>query len=179
MKTYLTALLSFLIAPALAFAALDVNLSGSSVIKVGGYNLIVSGSANIDSISVSASSFSVQLSPGATFTVTSSDRKSFTVVPSIYTTSYTTSQTCDAFQSSVTVTMATGGPVDTITITPNSTECASSGASGGGTSGGGSTSVQTSSSSSAPSSSSSSVSSTSASVVQTANSASIVANPSS
>ena len=77
MKTYLTALLSFLIAPVLAFGALDVTLSESSVVSVGGYSLVVSGSANFDSIEVNASSFSIQLSPGASITVTSADRNSF------------------------------------------------------------------------------------------------------
>ena len=63
MKTYLTALLSLLISPVLAFAVLDVTLSESSVVSVGGYSLVVSGSASIDSILVDTSSFSVQLSP--------------------------------------------------------------------------------------------------------------------
>ncbi len=161
MKTYLTALLSFLIAPALTFAALDVNLSGSSVISVGGYSLVVSGSANIDSISVDTSSFSVQLSPGATLTVTSSDRKSFTVSPSIYTTSYTTSQTCNASQSSVMIAMASGGPVDTVTITPNSTDCTLPGSGGGGGGGGGTTTTTSSSSSKTASITASSASATS------------------
>lgn len=128
MKIYLTALLSFLIAPALAFAALDVTMSGSSVISVGGYNLVVSGTANFDSIEVGASSFSVQLSPAATLTVTSSDRKTLTVSP----TQYTTSQTCNASESSVTVAMAAGGTATTVTITPSSDTCASIGGSGGG-----------------------------------------------
>ena len=90
MKTYLTALLSLLISPVLAFAVLDVTLSESSVVSVGGYSLVVSGSASIDSILVDTSSFSVQLSPGSSFTVTSADRKAFTTSP----TTYTTSQTC-------------------------------------------------------------------------------------
>ena len=101
MKTYLTALLSFLIAPVLAFGALDVTLSESSVVSVGGYSLVVSGSANFDSILVESSSFSIQLSPGASITVTSSDRKAFTTSP----TTYTTSQTCSASQSLVTLAM--------------------------------------------------------------------------
>ena len=82
MKTYLIALISFLIAPVLAFAALDVTLSESSVVSVGGYSLVVSGSANVDSILVDTSSFSVVLSSGASLTVTSADRKAFTVSPS-------------------------------------------------------------------------------------------------
>ena len=134
MKTYLTALLSLLISPVLAFAVLDVTLSESSVVSVGGYSLVVSGSASIDSILVDTSSFSVQLSPGSSFTVTSADRKAFTTSP----TTYTTSQTCSATQSLVTVGM-TSGPVTTVTITPSSSNCTLSegGIIGGGGGGGG------------------------------------------
>jgi len=134
MKTYLTALLSFLIAPVLAFGALDVTLSGSSVVSVGGYSLVVSGSANFDSIEVNASNFSIQLSPGASITVTSSDRKAFTTSP----TTYTTSQTCSASQSLVTLAMVSG-PVTTVTVTPSASNCTLSegGVVGGGGGGGG------------------------------------------
>ena len=134
MKTYLTILLSFLIAPVLALAALDVTLSGSSVVSVGGYSLVVSGSASIDSITVDTSSFSVQLSPGASLTVTSADRKAFTTSP----TTYTTSQTCSATQSLVTLAMVSG-PVTTVTVTPSSSNCTLSegGIVGGGGGGGG------------------------------------------
>ena len=134
MKTYLIALLSFLIAPVLAFAALDVTLSESSVVSVGGYSLVVSGSASVDSILVDTSSFSVVLSSGASLTVTSADRKAFTVSPS----SYTTSQTCSATQSLVTVGLVSG-PVTTVTVTPSSSNCTLSegGIVGGGGGGGG------------------------------------------
>ena len=134
MKTYLTALLSFLIAPVLAFGALDVTLSESSVVSVGGYSLVVSGSANFDSILVDSSSFSIQLSPGASVTVTSSDRKAFTTSP----TTYTTSQTCSSSQSLVTLAMVSG-PVTTVTVTPSSSNCTLSegGIVGGGGGGGG------------------------------------------
>src|SRR3989344_2817167 len=135
MKTYLTALLSFLIAPVLAFGALDVTLSESSVVSVGGYSLVVSGSANFDSILVDSSSFSIQLSPGASITVTSSDRKAFTTSP----TTYTTSQTCSSSQSLVTLAMVSG-PVTTVTVTPSSSNCTLSEGgiiSGGGGGGGG------------------------------------------
>src|SRR3989338_8287403 len=144
MKTYLTALLSFLIAPVLAFGALDVTLSESSVVSVGGYSLVVSGSANFDSILVDSSSFSIQLSPGASITVTSSDRKAFTTSP----TTYTTSQTCSASQSAVTLAM-TSGPVTTVTVTPSSSNCTLSeggvvsGGGGGGGGGGAPTPVYT------------------------------------
>ena len=145
MKTYLTALLSFLIAPVLAFGALDVTLSESAVVSVGGYSLVVSGSANFDSILVDTSSFSIQLSPGASITVTSSDRKAFTTSP----TTYTTSQTCSASQSLVTLAMVSG-PVTTVTVTPSSSNCTlseggiiSGGGGGGGGGGGAPTPVYT------------------------------------
>ena len=140
MKTYLTALLSFLIAPVLAFGALDVTLSESSVVSVGGYSLVVSGSANFDSILVDSSSFSIQLSPGASITVTSSDRKAFTTSP----TTYTTSQTCSSSQSLVTLAMVSG-PVTTVTVTPSSSNCTLSegGIVGGGGGGGGGGSAPT------------------------------------
>ena len=172
MKIYLTALLSFLITPALAFAALDVTMSESSVISVGGYNLVVSGTANFDSIEVGASSFSIQLSAGSTFTVASADRKAFTVSP----TQYTTGQTCNASQSLVTVAMTAGGTATTVTITPSSDTCAGASGSGGG-GGGASTRTVTSSSSSAASATASSAST--ASVIIAASPASTVASPSS
>ena len=127
MKIYLTALLSFLIAPTV-FAALDVTLSESAVISVGGYSLVVSGTANLDSIEVGSSSFSIQLSPAATLTITSSDRKTFSISPSLY----TTAQTCNVSESSITVAMAAGGPVTTVTIAPESTTCTLPSSSGGG-----------------------------------------------
>jgi len=168
MKIYLTALLSFLIAPT-AFAALDVSLSESAVISVGGYSLVVSGTANLDSIEVGSSSFSIQLSPAATLTIISSDRKTFSISPSLY----TTAQTCNVSESSITVAMAAGGPVTTVTITPESTTCTLPGSSGGG--GGGGTSIRAASSSS----SSQSVSSAASSVSIASFPATSVASPSS
>ena len=131
MKTYLIALLAVLVTPVLVFAALDVTLSGSTVVNVGGYSLVVSGSANIDSIIVDTSSFSVQLSPGASLTVTSADRKAFSVSPN----TYTTSTTCISSESSVTLSMSSGSAT-TVVVTPSSAVCAISGG-GGGISGGG------------------------------------------
>jgi len=166
MKTYLTALLSFLIAPT-AFAALDVTLSESAVISVGGYSLVVSGTANLDSIEVGSSSFSIQLSPAATLTITSSDRKTFSISPSLY----TTAQTCNVSESSITVAMAAGGPVTTVTIAPEPNTCTLPSASGGG--GGGGVSIR------ASSSSSQSVSSAASSVSVASVPATSVASPSS
>ncbi|MEK7130928.1 MAG: peptidoglycan-binding domain-containing protein [Patescibacteria group bacterium] len=138
MKNYLIALLTFLVAPIFAFAALDVTLSGSTIVNVGGYNLVVSGSANIDSIIVDTSSFSVQLSPGASLTVTSADRKAFSVSPN----TYTTSTTCINSESSVTLSMSSGSAT-TVVVTPSSAVCAISGGGGGISGGGGGGSIPT------------------------------------
>lgn len=146
MKTYLTALLSFLIAPVLAFAALDVSMSGSSIITVGGINLTVSDTATLDYITVGSSSFDVRLSPGATITVSSADRKALTVTP---TSGYTTANTCTSGSSSITLDMPSThpGPYIVLTVTPSSSACdagsgggspnATSGGGGGGGGGGG------------------------------------------
>jgi len=138
MKNYLIALLTFLVAPIFAFAALDVTLSGSTIVNVGGYNLVVSGSANIDSIIVDTSSFSVQLSPGASLTVTSADRKAFSVSPN----TYTNSTTCINSESSVTLSMSSGSAT-TVVVTPSSAVCAISGGGGGISGGGGGGSIPT------------------------------------
>ena len=138
MKTYLTALLSFLIVPAFAFAALDVSMGGSSVITVGGINLTVSDTATLDYIAVGSDSFDVRLSPGSTITVSSSDRKAFTVTP---TSGYTSASTCTSGSSSITLDMPSThpGPYIVLTVTPSSSACdaSSGGGSPGATSGGG------------------------------------------
>src|SRR3989338_5959238 len=138
MKTYLTALLSFLIAPVLAFGALDVSMGGSSVITVGGINLTVSDTATLDYITVNSDSFDVRLSPGSTITVSSADRKALAVTP---TSGYTTANTCTSGASSITLDMPAThpGPYIVLTVTPSSSACdaSSGGGSPGATSGGG------------------------------------------
>jgi len=138
MKTYLTALISFLIAPVLAFGALDVSMGGSSVITVGGINLTVSDTATLDYITVNSDSFDVRLSPGSTITVSSSDRKALAVTP---TSGYTTANTCSSGSSSITLDMPSThpGPYIVLTVTPSSSACdaSSGGGSPGATSGGG------------------------------------------
>ena len=138
MKTYLTALLSFLIAPVLAFGALDVTLGGSSVITVGGINLTISDTATLDYITIDSNSFDVRLSPGSTITVSSSDRKALTVTP---TSGYTTANICASDSSSITLNMPAThpGPYIVLTVTPSSSACdaGSGGGSPGATSGGG------------------------------------------
>lgn len=145
MKIYLTILLSLLVLPVFALAALDVTFSESAVITVGGSNFTVS-SATIDSITVGASSFDVVLSPGASFTVTSSDRKAFTITP---TEAYLSSRSCTDSQSVITLAMASShpGPSTIVTVTPSSSACSggTTVAAGGGSPGsaGGGASVPT------------------------------------
>ncbi|MFH0803598.1 MAG: peptidoglycan-binding protein [Candidatus Tagabacteria bacterium] len=131
MKIYLTIILSFLLAPVLVFAAYtDVTMSGSSIIQVGGNNLIVSGTANFDSLTVGSNSFSVIMSKNATLTVTSSDRLSFGVAPSEY---FKQSFTCGSSNSTLTIGNSSLDDAKTVTVELSSV-CSSgtSGTGGGG-----------------------------------------------
>jgi len=59
-------------------AANDVTIEPNVEISVSGYTLVVAGTAKIiDSLSVADSSFTVTLSPGSTFSVTSADKRKF------------------------------------------------------------------------------------------------------
>lgn len=131
MKIYLTIFLSLLLFPAFAFAAsTDVTMSGSSIIHVGDYDLTVSGTASFDSITVNAADFSIIMSLNSELIVTSSDRRSFTVSPNQYKTSFV----CGSSQSTLTVKNISNNDAATITVTPSSSACAME---GGGIIGGG------------------------------------------
>ncbi|RJQ31543.1 peptidoglycan-binding protein [Candidatus Parcubacteria bacterium] len=132
MKTYLTILLSFLITPVLAFAALDVTVGDSTTISVNGISLVVSGDATLDSITVNDTNFSVVLSAGASIKVTSADRKALTASPN----TYTTSSTCTSQQSEITLSMSSGSAT-TVTVTPSTSTCALPGGGSPGSVGGG------------------------------------------
>lgn len=134
MKIYLTIFLSLLVLPTMALAANnDVTLSGSTVVTVGGYNLTVSGSVYLDSITVNADNLSLVLSKGASFSVTSSDRRSFTVSPAQYMESFT----CGSSESSLIVSNNIWDSTITVTVTPSSGACAIGGGGGAGGGGGG------------------------------------------
>ncbi len=119
MKIYLTILLTFLLVPVAVFAAYnDVTISNATIINVGSIDLVVSGTAQLSSITVSADSFTVDLSQNSSLAVTSANRRNFTVSPS----GYTQSQSCDTNSSVVAVSNSTDSTV-TFTITPLSTTC--------------------------------------------------------
>ena len=114
MKIYFTILLSFLLLPLVSFAAYnDVTLSGSTVIKVGGYNLVVSGTANLDSITVGSNTFTVIMSKGAQLVVTSADKLAFGVSPDQY---YEQSFTCGSSNSTLTLGNAASNSIGIATI---------------------------------------------------------------
>ena len=117
--------------PSLALAAFnDVTLTTDAVISVGGYTLNVSGSsADIQSIVVNASNFSVTLAAGSAFTVSSPSLQQL----STDVTSDVTSNTCTGSASTLALSYSGGGTVTNV-ITPSATLCAtaSSGGHGGG-----------------------------------------------
>ncbi|MDO8555509.1 MAG: peptidoglycan-binding protein [bacterium] len=126
--------LSFLLAPVAVMAASsDVSASESSVITVGGINLTISDTANFDSITVNGSDFTMDLSKGASLTVTSSDRRKFTVSPSTYQQSFS----CGSSNSTLQVGNNLWDSTVTITVTPSSDTCVVEGGGGGGGSSGG------------------------------------------
>src|SRR3989344_7854600 len=135
MKKYWSILIiSLLILPAVSFGAItDVSLVGNTI-TVGGINLTVSGTANLDSITVNSGSFSVDMSRNASLVVTSAGKFNFTVSPDQYAEKFV----CDTNQSQLTVSNKIWDTTVTITVTPKTTTCSvGGGSSGGGSSGGG------------------------------------------
>ena len=105
----------------------DVTLTTDTVLTVGGYNLTVSGSsALLQSIEVGSSDFSITIATGSAMTVTSADRKVFTVdgVTSAYVT-----QSCSDSVSTLTITVPSGSEaVPTALIIPTATVCSTASA---------------------------------------------------
>src|SRR3989338_7623604 len=129
-KIFTPLLLAF---PVFLFAANDVTLTTSDAqIVANDITLKISGSHNVDSITVNSGSFDVVLSR-STLVVTSADRKKITASP----TSYTTSFVCGSSESTLTLERNTEG-TDTVTVTPSSDTCSGG---GGGSAGGGSSRV--------------------------------------
>ena len=140
-----------LLAPLATFAAFnDVNLT-SVTLSVGGVTLVTSGStADIQSITVNASTFSVVLAPGSSFRVTSSDRY---VMTHDAIAAYVNDSVCDANSSTLAFYIpASSADSATVTVTPSTTVCTTSASSssggngaivssGGGGGGGGTTYV--------------------------------------
>ncbi len=132
MKIHLITISLFLLAPFAVFAAsTDVSMSGSSVIHVAGIDLVVSGTANFDSITVNSDNFSLSMSGGTQLVVTSSDRRNFTVSPA----DYVKSIGCGPSEAVLTIKNDTSTAAVTVTVTPLTTLCISGG--GGGSIGGG------------------------------------------
>ncbi len=132
MKAYIIIFVLAMSFPVFAFAAsTDVNLRSSTIITVGGYNLVVSGTANFDSITVSSDSFTIDLSSGSTIAVTSADRRSFTVSPTTF-----KSFTCGSSESTLTLTNNNESKT-TVTVTPSASACSVEGGGGAGGGGGG------------------------------------------
>lgn len=117
MKKYFLALTILLFVPVSVFAAFDdVTLTTDAVINVDSTNLNVSGSsAEIESITVNPTNFTVTLQTGSTFTVSSADR---TVILSSTAGTVDISRTCTDSEatislsggSGVTVTLSIGSP---------------------------------------------------------------------
>ena len=130
-KNWSILIISLLILPAVSFAAItDVSLSGNTI-TVGGINLTVSGTAKLDSIAVSGSNLSVIMSKGASLTVISTDKRTFTVSPEQYASNFV----CNTSQSELTVANDIWDTAVTITITPTTSTCSSGGGISGGSSG--------------------------------------------
>jgi hypothetical protein len=106
-------------------------MSGSSEIYVGNYTLVVSGTANFESITVNADNFTIDLPKNASLTVTSSDRRSYTTSPTAYVQSFT----CGSDSSTMTLGNNVWDQTITVTVTPSTSVCSAT--TGGGIVGGG------------------------------------------
>ncbi len=118
-----------MLAPVLAFAAYnDVTVSGSSIINIGGNDLVVSGTAYFDSITVGSNSFSVVLSQNAELVVTSAGKLSFGVYPVEYKKSFV----CGSSNSTLTIGNANRSTIETVTVELSSVCSSGTSGSGGG-----------------------------------------------
>lgn len=143
MKKYLSIIVGLMLVLGFnsAYAVNDVTVEPNTQILLGNYTLLVFGTTKvIDSLSVGAGDFTVTLSPGASFSVSSADKRKFSQSGG---TGITSHGTCTG-TSNIAVEAASdnAAPV-AVTITPSTTETcdgsttsSSTGGSGGG--GGGS-----------------------------------------
>ncbi|MFA5877745.1 MAG: peptidoglycan-binding protein [Candidatus Paceibacterota bacterium] len=124
--------LGAMFSPVFAFAAYnDVTLTTSTVLSIGGITINISGSsAVIESITVTATSFSVVMPPGSTISLVAPNRNIMSAVMSV---PATFTETCTDSTSSLTVTAIQS---TTIPITPSSTLCTTPSSGGGGGGGG-------------------------------------------
>ncbi|PIP73507.1 MAG: hypothetical protein COW88_01790 [Candidatus Lloydbacteria bacterium CG22_combo_CG10-13_8_21_14_all_47_15] len=121
--------------PMASFAAnTDAVLTGSTI-SVGGDSFTVS-QGSIDSVTVSATKFTADLSRDAKMTITSSDKRNFTVDPVDYRKSFV----CGSSNSTLTIENDLWDTTVTVTVTPTSgSTCSGGGGGGAASSGGGST----------------------------------------
>ena len=119
------------LAPTLAFAAYNnVTMDSNVVLNIGGIQVNVTGVTS-QSITVTGATFSVDLQPGSTITVTAPSRNQLNPVTQ---SSSGVTVACDNSSSSVTI---TPGTAETVTFSPSTTLCSDSSSSGGGSGGGG------------------------------------------
>lgn len=128
-----------LLLPLSSFAAYDdVQLTTDTVLSVGGHTINVTGStAAISSIVVDSSSFAATIETGASLTISSTDRKEYTVSSSPV--GATAAQTCTDSVSQVEITL-TGAVALTsavVTVTPTDATCSTTTTTTTTTSGGG------------------------------------------
>lgn len=118
-----------LVLPAVVLAAYDdVSLTGVDL-TVGSFALQVSGgTAQINSITVDSSSFSVTLNPGSSIRIVSTDKYTLSHNAAVQ---YVNSSTCEADQSTLVFSDPVGDSASsvTITVTPSSTTCSGGSAS--------------------------------------------------
>ena len=122
MKKYLSIIvgLMLVIGALPVLAANEVTINPNVEISVSSYTLLVSGVAKIiDSLSVADSNFTVTLSPGATFSVTSADNRkfSYSTGTGITATTNCTGESYVSFAASSASTAAADA-----TVTPSTTE---------------------------------------------------------
>ena len=151
-KRVITALL-LLATPVLALAANEVSVANSFtlVLPSDSSQYTVTGGI-FDSVTVNNSNFEFLMSAGSSVTITSADKKNFTVSPSLGSTTL-----CETSQSRLILSKGQGASTETITVTPSGS-CSSSGgggapgsvSTGGGGGGGSSAPAPTSVSAPAP-----------------------------
>lgn len=127
-KLFTLVTIAICIIPTLVLAAYDdVTLTTDAVILVGGYTLNVSGSsASVESIVVNSGSFSVTLSSGSSFKISSPTLNQL----SSDITSDVTSNICTGSESSITLAYSGGGTVTNV-ITRSATICTTASSGGG------------------------------------------------
>lgn len=135
-KLYLPALVALLIA-GVAFvggvnranAVGDAYFPQDTTVSMTVGDMTIQDGSDADSVVTSATEVTVTISAGQTFTFTSSDKK-------LLSNNGGFDYSCQATESRLVVSVATGGATKVVTITPSSNDCAGSSSGGGGGGGG-------------------------------------------